>query len=97
MAAARVLAGRASLPPVTEQENWETERIAEKGDGPGFTVVNPEFEAYFEDLRSLAGEPGDGTPGRRLPVFDQKWVDDFDAGHERRKKMWRQANMAARL
>ena len=93
--AARVLAGKASLPPVAEQEKWETDRIAEKGDGPAFTVINPEFEAYFEELRRLAGEPRDG--GRPLPPFEQKWVDDFDAGHERRKNMWRRANNAARL
>ena len=82
---------------MSEQERWETERIAQKGDGPAFTVINPDFETYFEELRLLAGEPGEGVPGRRLPVFDPKWVDDFDAGHERRKKMWRRANLAARL
>lgn len=91
------MAGNATLPSVAEQEKWETDRIALKSDGPGFTVLNPEFEAYFEDLRLLAGEPHAGTPGRRLPRFDQKWVDDFNAGHERRKKMWRKANQAARL
>lgn len=95
VAAARVLARRASLPSVSNQENWESERIAEKGDGPAFTLINPEFKAYFEELRALAGEPGEGVPGRRLPVFEQKWVDDFEAGHERRKKMWRRANIAA--
>jgi hypothetical protein len=97
VAAARVLAGRATLPSVAEQEKWETDRIAEKTDGPAFTVLNPEFEAYFEGLRLLAGEPRDGTPGRRLPRFEQKWLDHFNDGHERRKKMWRKANEAARL
>ncbi|KAJ5153130.1 uncharacterized protein N7482_009608 [Penicillium canariense] len=95
VAAARVFAGRATLPPTSEQETWEADRIALKGDGAAFTVINPEFKAYFEKLRQLAGEPSDGTPGRRLPPFDQKWVDDFDAGHERRKKMWKRANGAA--
>ncbi|KAJ5614478.1 hypothetical protein N7528_008132 [Penicillium herquei] len=80
-----------------QQENWETDRIAKKGDGPAFTVVNPDFRAYFEDLRRIAGEPREGMPGRRLPPFEQKWVDDFDAGHERRKKMWRKANREAKL
>lgn len=97
MAAARVLAGRASLPSTREQEEWETGRIAEKGDGSAFTVINPEFEAYFEDLRRLAGEPPSGTPGRPLPRFEHKWVDDFNAGHERRKKMWKRLNATARL
>lgn len=97
MAAARYLAGRASLPSIAEQEKWETERIATKGDGPAFTVVNPHFREYFEELRLLAGEPAQDAPGRRLPVFDQKWVDDFDAGHERRKRMWRRANAMSKL
>ncbi|KAJ5930296.1 hypothetical protein N7466_005789 [Penicillium verhagenii] len=97
VAAARILAGRGALPSLVEQESWETDRIAQKGDGPAFTVVNPDFSAYFEELRRIAGEPDEGVPGRRLPPFDQKWVDDFDAGHERRKKMWRRANQEARL
>ncbi|CAG7958203.1 unnamed protein product [Penicillium salamii] len=96
VAAARVLAGKVSLPSVAEQEKWETDRIAEKTDGPAFTVLNPDFEAYFETLRALAGEPKDGT-GRRLPQFEQKWLDDFNEGAERRKQMWRKSNAAARL
>ncbi|CAG7937353.1 unnamed protein product [Penicillium nalgiovense] len=95
VAAARVLAGKANLPSIAEQEKWETDRIAQKSDGPGFTVLNPEFEPYFESLRELAGEPR-GT-GRCLPRFEQKWLSDFDEGHERRKKMWRRANRTARL
>ena len=95
VAAARVLAGRATLPPPEKQEAWETDRIALRGDGPAFTVINPEFKAYFEELRELAGEPHNGTPGRPLPPFNQKWVDNFHAGHERRKQMWRRANSAA--
>ncbi|KAJ5820088.1 hypothetical protein N7474_005679 [Penicillium riverlandense] len=97
VAAARVLAGRAALPSVAEQKRWEDDRISRKGDGPAFTMINPEFEAYFEDMRSLAGEPRDGTPGRRLPPFDQKWVDLFNAGHQRRIKMWKRANRAAKI
>ncbi|KAJ5233619.1 uncharacterized protein N7469_005385 [Penicillium citrinum] len=95
VAAARVLAGKAKLPGRAEQEKWEQDRIALKGDGPAFTVVNPDFKDYFEGLRLLAGEPGQGVPGRRLPMFDQRWKDDFDAGHERRKEMWRRSNRAA--
>jgi len=95
VAAARVLAGKAVLPGRAEQEKWEQDRIALKGDGPAFTVVNPDFKDYFEELRLLAGELGQGVPGRRLPVFDQRWKDDFDAGHERRKEMWRRSNRAA--
>ncbi|KAL4908085.1 hypothetical protein BDW74DRAFT_189369 [Aspergillus multicolor] len=93
VAAARVLAGRAKLPPLEEQKKWEEERIAVRGDGAGFLMVNPDFETYFEQLRSIAGEPV--GKGRRLPEFDQKWVDDFSAGHERRIRMWKRANEAA--
>lgn len=96
VAAARVLAGRAMLPSVAKQKKWEDDRIARKGDGPSFSMINPDFEAYFEELRSLAGEPRNGTPGRRLPPFDQKWVDDFNAGHQLRIKMWKRANLAAK-
>ncbi|KAJ5692460.1 hypothetical protein N7462_001883 [Penicillium macrosclerotiorum] len=93
VAAARYFAGKATLPPVAEQEKWEADRISQKGDGPAFAVINPHFKEYFEELRRFAGDPG--AAGRSLPPFDQKWVDDFDAGHERRKKMWRRANAAA--
>ncbi|KAF7593409.1 hypothetical protein BBP40_011511 [Aspergillus hancockii] len=96
VAAARVLAGKAQLPPLTEQRKWEEDRIAKKGDGPGFLMINPDFEAYFEQLRQLAGEPAAGAPGRRLPPFEQQWVDDFNAGHQRRIGMWKRANQAGR-
>ena len=104
MLAARVLAGRSRLPALPVQEGWERARIAEKGDGPAFTVLNPEFEAYFEEVRALAGEPGavlgsgseasTTTVGRRLPPFQKAWVEAFDAGHRRRIRMWERANLA---
>ncbi|EYE97404.1 FAD/NAD(P)-binding domain-containing protein [Aspergillus ruber CBS 135680] len=96
VAAARVLAGKASLPPLEAQQRWETDRIAVKGDGPGFTLIHPDFKDYFEEMRRLAGEPGEGQPGRRLPVFEQKWVDDFWAGHEKRIAMWERLNREGR-
>ncbi|KAL2831262.1 hypothetical protein BJY01DRAFT_226758 [Aspergillus pseudoustus] len=96
VAAARVLAGKARLPPLEHRRIWEAERIKTKGDGAGFLMVNPDFEEYFEQLRNLAGEPGEDGVGRRLPEFEQKWVDDFSAGHERRIRMWKRANEAAR-
>jgi hypothetical protein len=95
--AARVLAGRAILPPLQEQRQWEKDRIAKTGDGAGFTLIFPDFEEYFETLRRSAGEPKHGTPGRRLSPFDRKWFEVFMAGHERRKKWWREENARARL
>lgn len=91
--AARVFAGRATLPPKAEREEWETKRIAYKGDGVPFTMIFPDFQDYFETVRKIAGEDG---PGRKLPVFDPKWKDDFMVGHELRKKMWARNNEAAR-
>jgi hypothetical protein len=95
--AARILAGRAKLPSLGEQQRWERDRTAEKGDGPGFTMVFPDFEKYFETLRKLSGEPGTGEPGRRLPPFDRTWFEVFMAGHELRKRWWREENDRARL
>jgi hypothetical protein len=91
--AARILAGRATLPALEEQQRWEENRIAKKGDGPAFTLIFPDFEEYFEALRKMAGEAG---PGRRLPRFERKWVEVFMAGHERRKKWWRKENESAK-
>ncbi|EKG15645.1 Flavin-containing monooxygenase FMO [Macrophomina phaseolina MS6] len=93
--AARVLAGRAKLPPVGEQQRWEADRIAEKGDGARFTLVFPEFEEYFETVRALAG-PGEDGKGRQLPPFDRRWFDAFMEGHERRKAMWARWNAEAK-
>jgi hypothetical protein len=89
--AARLLAGRATLPPVEEQEAWEKDRISKLGDGPGFMNIHPNFEAYFETVRGLAGEGAPGV-GRQLPPFKQEWFEAFMNGHERRKAMWRRLN-----
>lgn len=94
--AARVLAGRAKLPPVGEQKAWEAERIKNKGDGVAFTALWPTFEEYFETVRDLAGEPDRGVPGRRLPRFNPDWVRIFVEGHQRRIDMWQKANSEAR-
>ncbi|KAL0263522.1 hypothetical protein SLS55_002502 [Diplodia seriata] len=79
----------------SEQEKWETDRIAARGDGARFTLVFPEFEDYFETVRALAGPDVEGR-GRRLPKFDKAWVEAFMAGHERRKALWRRWNAEAR-
>lgn len=94
--ASRVLAGRAELPPIQDQKAWEAERIKQKGDGVAFTALWPKFEEYFETVRALAGEPGQGHPGRRLPPFDPDWVRIFIEGHQRRIDRWEKANAEAR-
>lgn len=93
--AARLLAGRTKLPPLAEQEKWEERRIKERGDGVKFTLIHPDFKAYFEQLRHLAGE-GENGKGRKLPVFDDHWFKLFVAGHQRRKDMWKRLNSEAR-
>ncbi|KAL2112240.1 hypothetical protein VUR80DRAFT_8195 [Thermomyces stellatus] len=93
--AARLLAGRAKLPPVAEQQKWEEERIKKRGDGVKFTLIFPDFEDYFNTLRELAG-PGEKGLGRQLPPFKREWFRAFLEGHERRKSMWRKANERAR-
>lgn len=103
VSAARFLAGRISLPPISVQVRWEEDRIAKRGDGGTFTSLyfkeNQDIIRYFEDLRLLAGEPAvvDGKEiGRRLPKFEQKWMDIFWGGHGRRVAMWQRVNEAAR-
>ncbi|KAF2662129.1 putative dimethylaniline monooxygenase [Lophiostoma macrostomum CBS 122681] len=77
VATARVLSGRAQLPSLQERQAWERARLEERGDGPAFWALMPDFERYFEDLRSLAGDPGPGTTGRVLPKYDPAWGDAF--------------------
>ncbi|KFA50098.1 hypothetical protein S40293_06397 [Stachybotrys chartarum IBT 40293] len=93
--AARLLANRAApLPSPAEMEKWETDRISERGDGPKFALVFPDFEDYFETLRGLAGE-GERGLGRKLPKFKREWYREFMDGHELRKDMWRRLNAQA--
>jgi hypothetical protein len=94
--AARILSGRAKLPPLEEQQRWEKERIAKRGDGSLFLLIFPDFEDYFETLRKLAGEPKEGESGRKLPAFDHSWQERFMKGHDIRKKWWRGENEMAR-
>lgn len=93
--AARFLAGRITLPPIGDQEKWQEDRIAYKGDGVPFTALYPDFEEYFEDVRIMAGEPKDGK-GRRLPKWEKSWRENFDAAHLKRIDMWKRGNEEAR-
>ncbi|KAH6894534.1 hypothetical protein B0T10DRAFT_253597 [Thelonectria olida] len=92
--AARLLAGRATLPAAEDMQAWETERIKTHGDGPKFTVVYPDFEDYFDGLRALAGD-GEPGVGRNLPKFRREWYREFLSGTDLRKEMWRRNNEAA--
>lgn len=93
--AARLLAGRATLPSLDEMRKWEEERVKTRGDGVKFTLLFPDFEDYFETVRRLAGEGEEGK-GRKLPRFRREWVRAFLDGHERRKAFWKRVNEATK-
>lgn len=95
--AARFLAGKVDLPPPEEQEKWEQDRTALKGDGVAFTALYPDFEEYFEEVRALAGMPKNDDGGRRLPKFDPEWRKNFDAAHLKRIAMWQEMNRKAEV
>ncbi|KAF4120839.1 Flavin-binding monooxygenase-like [Geosmithia morbida] len=89
--AARLLAGRGTLPSVEEMQRWEIDRIKARGDGGKFGLVFPDFEDYFDTLRDLSGQ----SVGRQLPKFKREWFRSFMDGHELRKNMWRTLNAEA--
>ncbi|KXS95443.1 hypothetical protein AC578_4721 [Pseudocercospora eumusae] len=93
--AASLLSGRGTLPSLDEMRRWEEERMGQRGDGPKFVLVYPDFEEYFETLRTLSGEVKDAK-GRMLPKFRREWFRDFMDGHELRKSMWRRLNEEAK-
>jgi hypothetical protein len=87
------------LPPKKDQEKWEEDRIAIKGDGVPFSILYPDFDLYFEELRIMAGEPVQGEDGknigRRLPKWEKQWREEFDAAHLKRIDMWKRNNAQA--
>ena len=94
--AARFLAGRIVLPPVREQIKWEEDRIAYRGDGVPFTALYPDFEKYFEEIRTIAGEPTSDGKGRALPKWEKWWEAEFSQAHESRIMMWTRGNEEAK-
>lgn len=92
--AARILAGRATVPSEEEMQKWEDERIVARGDGPKFSVVFPDFEDYFDTVKELAGE-GEPGVGRKLPKFKREWFRNFLEGTELRKGLWKRWNKSA--
>ncbi|OSS48184.1 hypothetical protein B5807_07634 [Epicoccum nigrum] len=74
VAVARVLAGRGTLPPVDEQRKWEENRVARLGPTHIFHTIAPDFEEYFNTLRSIAGPPTEGTEAYELPRWEDEWA-----------------------
>ncbi|KAL1858297.1 hypothetical protein VTK73DRAFT_7852 [Phialemonium thermophilum] len=95
VAVARFLAGRAKLPSQKEMQKWEHDLAAERGDGVLFYTISPEFEDYFEALRSIAGEPAPGTTGRVLPKFDPRWAEAFSEIVTLRNQWWERERQKA--
>ncbi|EXJ78573.1 hypothetical protein A1O1_08974 [Capronia coronata CBS 617.96] len=93
VAVARVLAGRATLPPQEDMERWEAERIAKRGDGVGFFSIAQDLEDSFEELGMLAGEPAAGTTGRVLPKYEQSWIEAFQEIVTLRNRWWAQERL----
>ncbi|KAM0216974.1 hypothetical protein ACHAQD_007693 [Fusarium lateritium] len=90
VAAARHFAGRAILPSLKEMREWEQQRLEEKGDGPAFWTLLPDFEKHYEALRAIAGDPAPGTSGRVLPKYDEKWGESFWELINARIAWWRE-------
>lgn len=94
---ARYLSQRLKLPPLAEQQQWESNRIAVKGDGVAFTALYPRFEEYFEQVRALVQQSKDNSlAGRQLPAFDRDWRVSFDSAHLKRIAWWNRENERAR-
>ncbi|KAL4794625.1 hypothetical protein BDV19DRAFT_379345 [Aspergillus venezuelensis] len=63
------------LPPQGDQEGWEAEQVALKGDSYQFHDVTGEMRERMEFLRELAGPPADGTDGYELPPVADEWLE----------------------
>jgi hypothetical protein len=95
VAISRFFAGRASLPSLDVQKRWERDRLAIVGDGVPFYKLAPRFEEYFEALRTFAGDPSPGVPGRILQKWNPEWLAGFSAILDKRMQSWKDAAAAA--
>lgn len=78
-------------------EQWERQRLAERGEGAPFWVLIPDFEDYFEAYRALAADPVPGTTGRALPSYQPEWAEAFWGLIQFRIQWWeKEAKEAAR-
>lgn len=89
VAVARLLAGRATLPPVAEQKDWEVKRLAYKGPTNNFHEIKPDLAEYFIWLRDLAGKPAEGSAGYELPAWEDKWGELGFAVLQLKEKYWK--------
>jgi len=95
-AIARVFAGKAKLPPASEQKQWVEDRLAKiPAGGFAFIKIGDNFEGYFESLRQLAGQPTQGSPGHVLPKFDPAWVEVFAGTLQNKIGFWKKVKVIA--
>lgn len=76
VAISRYFAGRTRpLPTVEAQEEWEQQRLEDRGPTELFHEIRPDFAEYYDWLRDFAGSPAEGTQGYVLPRFSRDWID----------------------
>lgn len=96
VAVARFLAGRAkALPSIPEQLEWERKRVSERKGGKDYYSIAPNYADFFELLREIAGEPAEGTTGRKLPPFDSKWLETWTGMISTKLEAWTKKREAA--
>lgn len=76
VAVARYFAGRASLPSVNGQKEWEKKRLEYKGETTSFHEIAPDFKDYFNELRYIAGRPARESDAYELPLFEDSWPQE---------------------
>lgn len=95
VAVARFLAGRATLPAILEQKEWEEKRLAYKGPTNKFHEIKPDLGEYFTWLVKLAGKPTGDSKGYELPAWKDKWADAGLAVLQLKEKYWKSLKRAA--
>ncbi|KAH7129078.1 hypothetical protein EDB81DRAFT_871743 [Dactylonectria macrodidyma] len=96
VAVARSLAGRAkALPSIPEQLEWERKRVNERKGGKDYYSIAPDYADFFEFLRDIAGEPAEGTTGRKLLPFDPKWLETWTGMISTKLEAWTRKREAA--
>jgi hypothetical protein len=95
VAVARYFSGRADLPSVNEQEEWEKKRLVDKGEAGIFHEIAPELKEYFNGLRDIAGSPAKNSDGYELPPWEDRWADEGFAVLALKDKLVKQLQPAA--
>lgn len=98
VAVARYFAGREAkpLPPLQEQDLWETKRLEFKGPSTNFHEIKPDWKEYFDFLVDLAGPPASGSDAHELPRWDDQWAQIAFRVLLMKDKYWKNAGTAAK-